>query len=144
MPAFEDLPRSEDRDEHLVPASNQIFLVVDAGTPVVRAQRLARAESLSKAPARHIHQPAGLHVWGNQGTVNHDDIGGAGGMMSAVMKLAEMQTTADEASPDDDRHNDNGVHADRIDNVWGESGHGRSAPLQPRPVYHDHDAGIVV
>ena len=53
--------------------------------------------------------------------------------MSAVMTLEELQTTADEASPDDDRHNDNGVHADRIDNVWGESGHGRSAPLQPRP-----------
>jgi hypothetical protein len=47
------------------------------------------------------------------------------------MTLAELQTTADEASPEDDRHNDNGVHADRIDNVWGESGHGRSAPLQP-------------
>jgi hypothetical protein len=65
-------------------------------------------------------------------------------MMSAVMTVAELQTTADEASLDDDRHNDNGVHADRIDNVWGESGHGRSAPLQPQPVHHDHDAGIVV
>jgi hypothetical protein len=64
--------------------------------------------------------------------------------ISAVITLAELQTTADEASPDDDRHNDNGVHADRIDNVWGESGHGRSAPLQPRSVYHDHDEGIVV
>ena len=41
--------------------------------------------------------------------------------ISAVITLAELQTTADEASPDDDRHNDNGVHADRIDNVWGES-----------------------
>jgi hypothetical protein len=27
------------------------------------------------------------------------------------------------------------VHADRIDNVWGESAHGRSAPLQPRPLH---------
>jgi len=76
--------------------------------------------------------------------VDHDDVGGAGGMMRAVMRLSESQTTSDEISPDDDRHNDNGVHADRIDNVWGESGHGRSAPLQPRPVYHDHDARIVV
>jgi hypothetical protein len=73
--------------------------------------------------------------------VDHDDVGGADGMMSAVMTLAELQTTADEASPDDDRHTDNGVHADRIDKVWGESGHGRSAPLQPRPVHHDDDGG---
>ena len=60
-------------------------------------------------------------------------------MMSAVMTLAELQTTADEVSPDDDRNNDNSVHADRIDNVWGESAHGRSAPLQPRPPpYNKH------
>jgi hypothetical protein len=57
--------------------------------------------------------------------------------MSAVMTLAELQTTADEVNPDDDRHNDNSVHAHRIDNVWGESGHGRSAPLRPRaPPYN--------
>jgi hypothetical protein len=55
--------------------------------------------------------------------------------MSAVMTLAELQTTADEVNPDDDRHNDNSVHAHRIDNVWGESGHGRSAPLRPRPLH---------
>ena len=43
-------------------------------------------------------------------------------MMSAVMTLAERQTTGDEVSPDDDRHSNNAGHADRLDNVRGESG----------------------
>ena len=39
--------------------------------------------------------------------------------MRAVMTLAELQTTADEVSPDDDRHNDNSVHEEnpRMDAV---------------------------
>jgi len=52
----------------------------------------------------------------------HDDVGGAGGMVSAVMTLAERQTTGDEVSPDDDRHSNNAGHGDCLDNVRGESG----------------------
>jgi len=117
-------------------ASNQIFLVMDAGTPKAAFTARRELSAYLKRRARHFHQPAGLHVLGqSRDAGHHDDVCGAGGMMSAVMTLAELQTTADEVSPDDDRHNDNGVHADRIDNVWGESAHGRSAPLQPRPLH---------
>jgi DNA polymerase III epsilon subunit-like protein len=77
-------------------------------------------------------------------TTGLDPLGGDRVVEIAVMTLAELQTTADEVSPDHDRHNGNGVHGDRIDNVWRESLHGRSAPLQPRPVHHDHDAGAGV
>ena len=77
-----------------------------------------------------VDHSAGPHVLGQStDAVDHDDMVGAGGMMRAVMTLAELQTAADEVSPDYDRHNDNGVRADRIDNVWGESAHGRSARL---------------
>jgi DNA polymerase III epsilon subunit-like protein len=65
-------------------------------------------------------------------TTGLDPLGGDRVVEIAVMTLAELQTTADEVSPDHDHHNGNGVRGDRIDNVWGESGHGRSAPLQPR------------
>jgi acetoacetate decarboxylase len=60
-------------------ASNQIFLVMDAGTPWA-AFTSRRSESLSKAPARRFHQPAGLHVSGqsNAHAVDHDDVCSAG------------------------------------------------------------------
>src|SRR6516225_1571817 len=38
------------------------------------------------------------------------------------MTLAERQTTGDEVSPNDDRRSNNAGHADRLDNVRGESG----------------------
>jgi hypothetical protein len=81
---------------------------------------------------------ASFQICGGEKRLRVRDLGKLGGhriVEIAVMRLAELQTTADEVSPDDDRHNDNGVRADRIDNVWGESAHGRSARLQPRPVY---------
>ena len=37
----------------------------------------AQAVSLSAAPARHVHQPAGLHVLGH----DHDHVGGVGGVI---------------------------------------------------------------
>jgi len=43
-------------------------------------------------------------------------------MMSAVTTLAERQTIGDEVSPNDDRRSNNAGHADRLDNVRGESG----------------------
>jgi hypothetical protein len=49
-------------------ASNQIFLVVDAGTPVAAFTARPRAESLPAAPARRLHKPAGLHVLEQSGT----------------------------------------------------------------------------
>ena len=69
-----------------------------------------------------IDRSAGLHVLGqSRDAGHHDDVCGAGGM-SAVMTLAERQTTGDEVSPDDDRHSNNAGHADRLDNVRGEPG----------------------
>ena len=59
-------------------ASNQIFLVVDAGTPVAAFTARPRAESFSKASARRFHQPAGLYVLGQpRDAVDYDDVGSA-------------------------------------------------------------------
>ena len=82
-------------------STEPIYHVTDAGTRG-RVHRSARAESLSKAPARRFHQPAGLHVLGqSMHAVDHDHLVGAGGVMR---RLSEQQTTADQI--DDHHHND--------------------------------------
>jgi hypothetical protein len=36
-------------------------------------------------PARHVHQPAGLHVLGRTRAVNHDHVAGARGMNLPIL-----------------------------------------------------------
>jgi hypothetical protein len=61
-------------------ASNQIFLVMDAGHHRGCIHDEARGESLPATPVRRIHQPAGLYVLGQSRLVHHDLVGGAGGV----------------------------------------------------------------
>jgi hypothetical protein len=67
---------------HLMIASNQIFLVVDAGTPV----GASRADSISAASARCVYQPAGLYVLEQPRPVYHDHVVGARGMIPAALQ----------------------------------------------------------
>ena len=47
---------------HLLTAPNQIFLVVDAGTPVAALTARHELKAFSAASARCVYQPAGLYV----------------------------------------------------------------------------------
>jgi hypothetical protein len=62
-------------------SSNQIFLVMDAGQPKGCLHHQARDASLPEASARCVHQPACLYVLEQSRAVNHDHVGGAGGIM---------------------------------------------------------------
>jgi hypothetical protein len=64
-------------------ASNQIFLVMDAGKPKAAFTNQARDASLPEASARGVHQLAGLYVLGKPRAVNHDHDDGAGGVRVA-------------------------------------------------------------
>ena len=68
-------------------ASNQIFLVMDAGTPKAAFTARRELSAYLKRRARHFHQPAGLHVLGQSGhAVDHDDVGGT----CRMIEITEM------------------------------------------------------
>src|SRR6516162_8460461 len=58
--------------------------------PGCRLHGSARVDGLPQAPTRHIHQPAGLQVLGQSwDAVDHDDVGGAGGMKLSSTRLKQ-------------------------------------------------------
>jgi hypothetical protein len=67
-------------------ASNQIFLVVDARTPVAAFTAPSQAESFSAASARCVYQPTGLYVLEQPLPVYHDHVVGARGMIPAALQ----------------------------------------------------------
>ena len=61
--------------------------------PGCRLHGSARVDGLPQAPTRHIHQPAGLQVLGQLwDAIDHDDVGGAGGMELRSTRLKQKRT----------------------------------------------------
>jgi hypothetical protein len=61
-------------------SATPIDLVIDAGTPVAAFTARHELQAYRRRRARHVLQPAGLHVLGQPRAVYHDHDGGAVGV----------------------------------------------------------------
>jgi hypothetical protein len=80
-------------------ASNQIFLVMDAGTPVAAFTARQELKAYLSRRLDAFIDPAGLYVLGQpRDAVDHDDVGGAGRVVGACEARSDL-TRALRASP---------------------------------------------
>ena len=59
-------------------ASEHIYLVMDAGSPVAAFTVQHEMKAYFEAAARNVHEPAGLHVRGQSRSCHHDHVEGVG------------------------------------------------------------------